>query len=167
MRALPHSWPRLRVMILTRASPSARFLCTMEWKATKLYSILNFKCPHCHEGAFYAGRHLYDLKHIGDVNKHCPACHRKLSKEVGFYYGGMYVNYALSITFSLLMYGLIYLIAPGLEFMWTFLLIIVATVLCVPLLYGLSKIIWANLFFDYQGPASSAPVVPGATGQAK
>ena len=37
----------------------------MEWKVTKLYSILNFKCPFCHEGQFFVA-HPYNLRRAGD-----------------------------------------------------------------------------------------------------
>ena len=63
-------------------------------KDSKLYSILHFKCPFCHEGDFFLS-HPYDLKHAGDLHEACPVCHRKYEKEPGFYYGAMFISYAI------------------------------------------------------------------------
>ena len=74
------------------------------FQSSKLYSILHLTCPFCHKGAFFLS-HPYDLKHAGDLHETCPACHRKYEMEPGFYYGAMFVSYALSIAFSLLAFG--------------------------------------------------------------
>ena len=65
-------------------------------KGTKLYSILKFKCPQCHEGEFFSSS-AYNFKKIGELYKHCPNCKIKFSKEPGFYFGAMYVSYAIGI----------------------------------------------------------------------
>ena len=31
-------------------------------KKTRLYSILNFKCPRCHKGEFLESKNVYNLK---------------------------------------------------------------------------------------------------------
>ena len=42
-------------------------------KSTKLYSIIKFRCPVCHEGDFLEG-HPYSIKHLGDVRQKCNSC---------------------------------------------------------------------------------------------
>jgi hypothetical protein len=43
----------------------------MDLKGTKLYySILNFKCPYCHEGQFFVA-HPYNLRRAGDLLDKC------------------------------------------------------------------------------------------------
>ena len=120
------------------------------WKGNKLYSISHFKCPFCHEGDFFVSG-PYDLKHVGELHKNCPICKRKYEKEPGFYWGAMFVSYALSIAFSLLAYGIIWWIWPDLGIRGYFIAVVGATVLVAPYLYALSKILWANMFFSYQG----------------
>jgi hypothetical protein len=123
----------------------------MGWlKGSKLYSIGRLKCPFCHEGDFFVS-HPYDLSKVGEVNTRCPVCERKLSKEVGFYWGALFVSYALSIGFSLAIFGLAWMIKPDLGIMGFFITVVGATMLAAPYLYALSKIIWANLFFHYTG----------------
>lgn len=122
----------------------------MAWlKGTKLYSIGRLKCPFCQEGDFFVS-HPYDLSKVGQVHAQCPHCGRRLSKEVGFYWGALFVSYALSIGFSLGVFGLAWLVRPDLGILGFFVVVVSATALASPYLYALSKIIWANLFFHYQ-----------------
>jgi hypothetical protein len=122
----------------------------MEWKQTRLYSILNFKCPYCHEGEFFVS-HPYDLKHAGDLHSECSVCHRRYSIEPGFFYGAMYASYALAVAWCVTSYVALAVLFPGLSILAQFLAITIGLLLAGPLLYALSKILWANLFFSFRG----------------
>jgi len=124
--------------------------CMAFLKGTKLYSIGHLTCPFCQEGAFFVA-HPYNLSKVGEVHERCPVCHRKLTKEVGFYWGALFVSYALSIGFSLAVFGLAWLIKPDMGMLGFFVSVVGVTALASPYLYALSKIIWANFFFHYQG----------------
>lgn len=124
----------------------------MKLKGSKLYSILNFKCPYCHEGQFFQA-HPYNLRRAGDLLERCPACLRKYSIEPGFYFGAMYVSYAITVAVSVSIWVAILVLAPEMALHWQVALIGAVLVLGGPFFYALSKIIWANLFFTYQGPA--------------
>ena len=126
----------------------------MEWKGTKLYSILNFKCPFCHEGQFFQA-HPYNLRRAGDLLERCPACQRKYSIEPGFYFGAMYVSYAITVALAVSMWVAILVLAPDMELHWQVAMIGSVILIGAPIFYALSKIIWANMFFDYQGPAAA------------
>mgnify|MGYP000539214622 FL=1 len=63
-------------------------------KGTKLHSILKRKYPHCHEGDFFTG-HPYNLKQIGDIHETCSVCNVTYTPETGFYFGALYISYAL------------------------------------------------------------------------
>lgn len=127
----------------------------MSWKESKLYSILNFKCPFCHEGQFFLA-HPYNLRRAGDLLEKCPECHRKYSIEPGFYYGAMYVSYAITVALAVSIWVAILVLAPDMALHWQVGLIATVIVLGAPLFYALSKIIWANMFFDYKGPTVAA-----------
>jgi hypothetical protein len=127
----------------------------MEWKQTHLHSILNFKCPYCHQGDFFVS-HPYDLKHAGDLRPACSVCHRRYSIEPGFFYGAMYASYALAVAWSVTSYVAMAVLFPALSVFAQFLAITIGLLLVGPLLYALSKIIWANLFFGYRGIARTA-----------
>lgn len=121
-------------------------------KGTKLYSIVKFKCPQCHEGDFFVS-HPYDLKNAGKLHQYCSECGLKYAKEPGFYYGAMYVSYAFGVTLFVAVVVLYYLIFKRID-VWIMLGIVgFFSVITAPFNYALSKIIWANLFIRYRGSA--------------
>ena len=65
-------------------------------KGTKVFSIFYNKCPRCNEGDFFYS-HPYHLKKFGLKHFKCEVCHLKFEKEPGFFFGSMYVSYALGV----------------------------------------------------------------------
>lgn len=119
-------------------------------KGSKLYSIFTFTCPQCQEGKFFKA-HPYNLKEVGNLHEHCSVCGLKYEKEVGFYYGAMYVSYGLAVGVFIALWLSFYLFFPDLSTATQIWIVVSVSVATGPLLYALSKIIWANLFFSYKG----------------
>lgn len=118
-------------------------------KGSKLYSIFRYKCPQCQEGEFFVS-HPYDLKRIGDIHEHCSHCGLKYSKEPGFYYGAMYVSYALGVALFVTLWTSFNLFIPKASIYTQLWVITLTTTVLSPYLYALSKIIWANMFIRFQ-----------------
>ena len=114
-------------------------------KGTKLYSIFKRKCPHCHEGDFFEGS-FFSAK----VKDHCEVCKEKYAKEPGFYQGSYYVVYALGVAVFVTVWTSINLFLPDLSMVATLVSIFSALILATPFMYPMSKIIWANFFFNYK-----------------
>ena len=112
------------------------------------------KCPQCQEGNFFIS-HPYDLKKAGEIYKKCSHCHIKYSKEPGFYYGAMYVSYALTVALFVTLWTSFNLFFDDVSVRFQIFTIISATILLTPYLYALSKIIWANLFIKYDRERAS------------
>lgn len=123
-------------------------------KGTKIYSITKMKCPRCHEGDFFVS-HPYNLKHAGEIHEHCEVCNLKYSREPGFYYGAMYVSYALGVALFVTLWVSMNLFIPSLGVGVQIAVIVASTLILSPYLYALSKIIWANLFFKYDKERST------------
>ncbi len=117
-------------------------------KGTKLYSILKMKCPQCHEGDFFLST-PYDLRKAGEIYEKCSECNLKYSKEPGFYYGAMYVSYALTVALFVTLWVSFNLFFDDVSVGLQIFIIISSTILLTPYLYALSKIIWANFFIKY------------------
>lgn len=117
-------------------------------KGSKLYSILFLKCPRCHEGAFLEN-HPYNLSSFNRVREACPKCGLKYRIEPSFYYGSMYVSYAVGVAVGVAVYVLILLSGLGLGVGGIFAAIVGALVLLMPWIGAVSKSIWANFFFKY------------------
>ncbi|MEO5583812.1 MAG: DUF983 domain-containing protein [Flavobacteriales bacterium] len=126
----------------------------MDLKGSKLYSIINFTCPFCHEGQFFLA-HPYNLRRAGDLLERCPACQRKYSIEPGFYFGAMYVSYAITVAVAVSIWVAILVLSPDMDLHWQVALIGTVIFLGAPFFYALSKIMWANMFFDYKGPGAA------------
>lgn len=117
-------------------------------KGTKLNSILRMKCPRCQEGDFFIS-HPYDLKNAGNIHEHCPKCNLKYEMEPGFYQGAMYVSYALGVALFVTLWVSFNLFFPSLSTGAQVGIVAVASLVLTPLMYALSKIIWANLFIKF------------------
>jgi hypothetical protein len=122
-------------------------------KRSKAYSIFQFKCPHCHEGEFFVHRNPYHLSTVGDVLDKCPVCQRKYTPEPGFYYGGMYVAYALAVATATSIFVATIVLWPSSSILARALLVVGGLIAAAPWLYALSKTLWANLFMRYKGVA--------------
>ncbi len=117
-------------------------------KDTKLYSILNNKCPKCHKGDFFIDTHAYNLKTFIKMHDHCYHCGELFNKEVGFYYGAMYVSYGLNIAYGV---GLFLLMVLLLKlnvsiFLFSFLGLVIVL---FPLTMRISRLIYINIFVSY------------------
>jgi uncharacterized protein (DUF983 family) len=117
-------------------------------KGSKLYSIFHMRCPRCHEGEFFVA-HPYNLKKVGDLHPTCPKCGLKYEKEIGFYFGAMYVSYGMGVALFVVMWLGFNLFFPYASTALQIAIISAVSLLVGPYFYALSKIIWANLFFGY------------------
>ncbi len=134
-------------------------------KGTKFYSILKMRCPRCQEGEFFVST-PYNLKKAGDIHEHCPKCDLKYSREPGFYYGAMYVAYALGVALFVTFWASFNLFLPEVSVWWQVGIISFVSIVAAPLNYALSKIIWANLFIRFEkkeeDKVSSSEAVSGS-----
>ena len=117
-------------------------------RGTKLFSILKMRCPKCNKGRFYES-HPYNLKKIGEVKKECNNCNLKYDMEPGFFQGSYYVSYGLGVALFVAIFVLKMLILPDLAYLSTLILMVVLLLILAPLLFALSKIIWINLFVNF------------------
>ena len=117
-------------------------------KDTKLFSILNNKCPKCHQGDFFIDSHAYHLKTFITMHDKCAHCGELFNKEVGFYYGAMYVSYGLNIAYGVGLFALIVLLLKlsVLVFLFSFLGLVVVL---FPLTMRISRLMYINIFVSY------------------
>lgn len=116
-----------------------------------LYSTFTFKCPRCNKGKLYLDSDLYNLKKVDKMHEECSHCHLKFEREVGFFYGAMYVAYGLVVAVFIITY-LSYL------FWWHkyFSELVYATFLSLfyiifaPFTLRYSRALWLNIFVKFE-----------------
>lgn len=117
-------------------------------KGSKLYSIFKNKCPRCHEGNFYESTNFFEVKKLLKLYDNCTHCNLKYMMEPSFFYGAMFVNYALTVGISILTFLVSFLLFE-LSLLQSFIAIVVVLVLTVLHTIRLSRIIWINIFVKF------------------
>jgi len=118
-------------------------------KGSKLYSILFNKCPQCHEGDFMNEKNMFKLHKAFKMNKKCAHCGLKYMMEPSFFYGAMYVNYALTVGLAIITFVIATLFF-GMTMLESFFPIVAVLILTTPITIRLSRIIWINIFVKYK-----------------
>lgn len=96
--------------------------------------------------------HPYRLRAMNRVNHHCKVCGQKFKLEPSFYYGSMYVSYAIGVAISVVVFILGMLL--GLEGMIHYFVAITAVLIALmPYIGALAKSIWAHLFIRFDPKA--------------
>ncbi|MCC5938784.1 MAG: DUF983 domain-containing protein [Lunatimonas sp.] len=60
-------------------------------------AILGCKCPHCRQGDLFPVP-VYSFLKLTAVNRQCAICGEEFAPEPDFFYGAMYISYALSVA---------------------------------------------------------------------
>ena len=117
-------------------------------KGSKAFSILHNKCPRCSKGDFFVS-HPYHFKHFGKKHHNCSNCDLKFEREPGFFFGSMFVSYALSVALFVAWWIAKSVLFPQMQAGEMVLVMIVLQVGFAPLNLYLAKITWLNLFVKY------------------
>jgi len=124
------------------------------FKGTRIYSILTGYCPVCHEESMYKESNPYKLGSIFEMQERCSHCQTKYKIEPSFFYGAMYVSYAVGVAFATAVFIIAHYFL-GADLLISFFAIIGALIILMPIITRLSRNIWINFFFSYKKEASS------------
>ena len=97
-------------------------------KGSKLYSIIHLKCPRCHRGKFLQSP-AYNMSKITRVRSHCEECNLNYKIEPSFYYGSMYVSYAVGVAIMVTIIGCFLIFSEEFSFLKTFITLVVVIAL--------------------------------------
>lgn len=121
-------------------------------KGNKLYSILTGCCPRCHQESMYVDKNPYRMGNLFKMHERCSNCGLKYKMEPSFFYGAMYVSYAVGVAFAVAAFVISYLFI-GLSLLNAFIAIVGTLVLFLPVIIRLSRNIWINFFVKYDAKA--------------
>ena len=117
-------------------------------KGSKLYSILSGSCPKCHEESMFKNKNPYILSEALSMNEKCSHCGTKYKIEPSFFYGAMYVSYAVGIAFAIAAFVISFFVFEA-TINIIFISIVVTLIAFMPVIMRLSRNIWINLFMHY------------------
>lgn len=121
-------------------------------KGTKINSIAFGLCPKCQSESMYVKRNPYFGK-LFKMHEQCSVCGTKYKIEPSFFYGAMYVSYALGVALAIAVFIISKMVFQY-ELLQSFFAIIAALILLMPLLIRLSRNIWINLFISFDQKAN-------------
>lgn len=124
-------------------------------KGTKLYSILTGSCPRCHNESMFVQKNPYYISELFKMYENCSNCGLKYKMEPSFFYGAMYVSYAVGVAFAVAAF-IISFFFFGASLKQAFICIVVTLVVFLPVIIRLSRNIWINFFVKYEPQHKSA-----------
>ncbi|CAI8401119.1 MAG: Uncharacterised protein [Flavobacteriaceae bacterium] len=96
----------------------------------------------------YKYKKAYSISQSLKMHEHCSHCKTKFKIEPSFFYGAMYVSYAVGIAVAVgaftIAYGMI-----GLGLKASFVAIVTTLIVLSPLITRVSRNIWINFFFSF------------------
>ena len=122
-------------------------------KGKKIYSIFTGACPKCHEESMYENKNAYILSDTLKMQERCSKCNTKYKLEPSFFYGAMYVSYAVGIAFAVAAFVISYLFL-GSSLKVAIIAIVGTMIGFYPIILRLSRNIWINFFIHYDKSAS-------------
>lgn len=121
-------------------------------KQGALYSIFASKCSKCNVGDLYVDNNPYHLSKLGQMRTSCECCGQVYEPETGFYYGAMYVSYAVSIILIFIPAAILYF-GFNADFPVLLATVLGIYILSFPLVFRWSRNIWLNIFVRFDPEA--------------
>lgn len=110
------------------------------------------KCPRCRKGDIFKTP-IWDLSGFWKMSSHCSHCNVSFEPEPGFYYGAMFVSYAINVALFVAIGVALYVIANPAD--WIYILCIIAgAVLFAPFSFRYSRILFLHAFGGIRYDAS-------------
>ncbi len=119
--------------------------------SSALYSIANNKCPRCHQGNFFENNNPYVLSKFDKMHKKCSVCNEDFERETGFYYGAMFVSYAVTVIFGISLF-LLMCVLLNFDAVTFIIVFAILQILLMPVFYRTSRLLWINVFVRYRLP---------------
>jgi len=116
--------------------------------ALSIVHLLKNECPNCHKGKVFKDKSLFAFG-FPKMNEHCSHCHSKFSKEPGYFFGAMYVNYGLNVIQGIITYFIARPFFPKTFDLRIF--PVIAAVLIVLTFFNIrfSRLLWIYMFKNY------------------
>lgn len=117
-------------------------------KGSKLYSVWHNKCPRCQEGDFFVRPAGLRFKDNLKTHENCSNCGLKYMIEPSFFYGAMYVSYAITVAMAVAVFVICQLF--DLSLVASLISILVVLILANPFVMRVSRLLYINMFISFK-----------------
>ncbi len=117
-------------------------------KGSKLNSILTGSCPKCQKESMYVVESVFKLRKLLAMNQRCGHCGLQYQMEPSFFYGAMYVSYALNVALGVAAF-LVSFVFFRTTITQSLLCIFAVLIVFYPFVMRLSRNIYINLFVGF------------------
>ena len=115
-----------------------------------LFTATKNKCPKCHQGNVFISNKVFDLKKFDKMNETCSHCDLKFEKESGFFYGAMFVSYAIMVAWFLTTWVLNIILFKLSTYSYLGFVFLISILLST-ITFRTSRLIWISFFTKYNG----------------
>lgn len=113
--------------------------------ASKFSAVLSGKCPRCRVGSIYK-YNSWSFSKIGRVAEECPHCKQDLVIEPGFYWGAMYIAYAVNVAIIVTCLVVYFVLFSKYSELYLVGAIVLLIGLAIPVNYRVSKSMMVHFF---------------------
>ena len=117
-------------------------------KGSKLYSVWHNKCPRCQEGDFFVKPAGFRFKDNLKTHENCSNCGLKYMIEPSFFYGAIYVSYAITVAMAAAVFVISQLF--DLSLVASLISILVVLILANPFVMRVSRLLYINMFIGFK-----------------
>ena len=107
--------------------------------------ILKGKCPHCKEGNVFEAKKGLISFGIPKMKPRCENCNYKFEREPGFFFGAMFVSYALAVAEYVTFFVVAHFFL-GVPVLYAFFGIGILAILGSGFNFRTSRLIWIHFF---------------------
>ena len=123
-------------------------------KVSAIKSIATCKCPRCRKGKVFTYKNPYHRK-FGKIEDKCSHCKLVYEMEQGFWYGAMYISYALGVLLMLFIWLIHFIFFPFVDIKHLIIFIMLSIILFCPYNFFYSRLIWINFFISFSDTKSN------------
>ncbi|HUH25082.1 MAG TPA: DUF983 domain-containing protein [Flavobacterium sp.] len=109
-------------------------------------NVLKGTCPSCGQTKVFKSKGNPILFKLPMMHQRCANCNYSFHRETGFYFGAMYMSYALTVGEMVAVFVLGLLL--NMSFMNMFIGVVVIVLLLSTFNYRVSRLMWLNMFYD-------------------
>lgn len=117
-------------------------------------SVSNMKCPRCRKGELFETS-TFSFQKPFDMHKRCDKCNQSYMPEPGFYFGSMYVSYALTSGFCLV-FSAIFILGFKMPVAYSFAIMIFILAILFVWIFRISRSFWIHTRVKYSPKISES-----------